>query len=330
MRYMFELSGEHPELPIWEAETVLSCYGKTKFLERDGALAIFSSEAGNERFINRIALSHYISEHIISTEIEDLDSAFLGLDIPKCDSIAVRVKLREDQRKRIDASRIARRLGEIASRKARIRLENPERTIRVYIGDRAHIGMQLFEVNRSQFENRKNKLLPFASPVSIHPRLARALINLSVTRQDATILDPFCGTGSILIEACMMGFKTFGSDILEEMLSGARKNLSYLGLRAELRKLDVAGISDFGRKFDCIVTDPPYGRSSSTQKEPLRELYRRALHAFRDTLADKGRIGIIIPNDERLDYEESFNLLRNTSIRVHRSLTRNFFILELK
>lgn len=327
---MFELSGEHPELPVWEAESVLSCYGKTKLLGRDGLAAIFSSDSRIGDFANRIALSHFLSEHLISTDIDGVESAFSELDIPKCDSIAIRVKLREDRRKRIDAPRMAKSLGEIVSGKVQIQLENPDLTLRVYIGDRAHIGIQLAEIDRSQFENRKNRLLPFTSPVTIHPRLARALVNLTAVRPDAAILDPFCGTGSILIEAAMMGFPTYGSDVSKEMLDGARRNLKYLGLRTELKQIDVGNISDFGRKFDCIVTDPPYGRSSSTKKEPLDELYARALSSFCENLAENGRIGMIVPNGERLDYEQDFALVRSTSVRVHRSLTRNFFILEKK
>ncbi|MEM2839321.1 MAG: methyltransferase domain-containing protein [Thermoplasmata archaeon] len=330
MRYMFELSGEHPELPTWEAESVLSCFGKMKVLEEERGIAILSSDATCKEIVSRISLSHFISEHLKSTEIDGLESAFLDLDVPRCSSVAVRVKLREDRRRTIDASRMMKSLGAIISKKARVRLENPDVTLRVYIGDRAHIGLQLAEIDRSQFEKRKNRFLPYTSPVSIHPRLARTLINLTAASRDAKILDPFCGTGSILIEAAMMGFPTFGSDISEDMIEGARRNLRHLGLKSELRQLDVSKISEFGTKFDCIVTDPPYGRSSSTGKEPLGELYSRALSSFIDNLNEKGRVGIILPNGERLAYEDDFVLLRSTSVRVHRSLTRNFFVLRRK
>jgi len=330
MRYMFELSGEHPDLPTWEAKAVLLSYGDTKSIDKEKGIAIFSSDAKYEDCANRIALSHFLDKHLESVDIDHLESAFLELDIPRCDSVAVRVKLREDRRRSIDASRMMRKLGAIVSKKARVRLENPDVTLRVYIGDRAHIGIQLAEIDRSQFENRKNRLLPFTSPVSIHPRLARALINLTVKKPKAKILDPFCGTGSILIEAAMMGFQTFGSDISKDMIDGAKKNLRHLGLRSELRQLDVGDISEFGEKFDCIVTDPPYGRSSSTRKEPLDDLYSRALSSFLDALGEGGRLGIILPNGKQLDFEDDFALIRSASIRVHRSLTRNLLILERK
>jgi tRNA (guanine10-N2)-dimethyltransferase len=327
---MFELSGEHPDLPAWEAEAVLSCYGDAKLTERERGVVIISSDAKPENFVRRIALSHFLSEHLASVDIDQLESIFPELDIHERDTVAVRVKLRDDKRESIDASVMMRRLGAIISKRAHVKLENPDVTIRVYIGDKAHIGMQLAKIDRSQFEKRKNRLLPFTSPVSIHPRLARALVNLTVNRPDAEILDPFCGTGSILIESAMMGFRSFGSDISKEMIEGAEKNLRYLGLNAELRVLDVEDISQFGRKFDCIVTDPPYGRSSSTRKEPLNELYSRAINSFVDNLKEGGRIGMILPNDEKLDFKDELVLIRSTSVRVHRSLTRNFLIFQKK
>lgn len=44
------------------------------------------------------------------------------------------------------------------------------------------------------------------------PRMARTLVNLSLCGTGATLLDPFCGTGGILIEAEMLGIHTLGSD----------------------------------------------------------------------------------------------------------------------
>ncbi|HSX14423.1 MAG TPA: DNA methyltransferase [Candidatus Saccharimonadales bacterium] len=59
------------------------------------------------------------------------------------------------------------------------------------------------------------------------PKLAQIMINLSGLKT-GTILDPFCGTGVILQEARLMGFKAIGSDINPEMVAAAKANQNWL------------------------------------------------------------------------------------------------------
>ncbi|MDH4123130.1 MAG: DNA methyltransferase, partial [Thermoplasmata archaeon] len=218
--------------------------------------------------------------------------------------------------------------GGMISDRAKVDFRNPDIRIRIYVGEKIYICSESAQIDRSQYEKRKNRLLPFTSPISIHPRLARALINITSKKGDRNVLDPFCGTGTFLIEARLLGFQTFGSDISDRMIKGSRRNLDHLRLRANLRQCDIGEISGFKKKFDCIVTDPPYGRSSSTNKESISSLYSRAVEAFSDNLKEKGRVGIIVPRMDMLDYKKYFKMVKSTSIRVHRSLVRNFVVLE--
>ena len=59
------------------------------------------------------------------------------------------------------------------------------------------------------------------------PKLARMMINLSRADVDkATILDPFCGSGTIISEAVAMGFECLiGSDVSDKAVKDARENL---------------------------------------------------------------------------------------------------------
>jgi len=328
MRYMFELSGEHPDLPIWEAEALLRCYGEAELLERDYNLAVFSSGAKAKEFEDRVALSHFLSEHLASVEPSGLLSFFGKLKIPRGKSVSVRVKVAEPQKGEYDPVGIAKEIGEVLSERVEIDLENPDERYRVFIGDAAYVGKEIAAIDRTQYEKRKNKLLAFVSPISIHPRLARTLINLTVKSEGCKVLDPFCGTGTLLIESAMMGMGTYGSDISEKMVAGSGANLAKLGLKARIEKLDVGEISKFGTEFDAIVTDPPYGRSSSTNKEPIKALYSRALECFAENLVDDGRVGIIVPDLKALDHSKGYRVVRQTAFRAHRSLVRNFVILE--
>jgi SAM-dependent methyltransferase len=45
-----------------------------------------------------------------------------------------------------------------------------------------------------------------------YPQLAKALLNISGTPLGGSILDPFCGSGTVLLEGMLNGFRTFGCD----------------------------------------------------------------------------------------------------------------------
>ena len=61
------------------------------------------------------------------------------------------------------------------------------------------------------------------------PKLAQILINLcGPLPEGARILDPFCGTGVVLQEALLMGYRAYGTDVSERMIEYSRKNLEWL------------------------------------------------------------------------------------------------------
>ena len=61
------------------------------------------------------------------------------------------------------------------------------------------------------------------------PKLAQILINLcGPLKPGSVILDPFCGTGVVLQEAILMGYRAYGTDISERMVEYTEKNLKWL------------------------------------------------------------------------------------------------------
>ncbi|MBR2709566.1 methyltransferase domain-containing protein [Candidatus Saccharibacteria bacterium] len=61
------------------------------------------------------------------------------------------------------------------------------------------------------------------------PKLAQVLINLcGDLPRGSRILDPFCGTGVVLQEAFLMGYKPYGTDINPRMVEYTQKNLKWL------------------------------------------------------------------------------------------------------
>lgn len=77
---------------------------------------------------------------------------------------------------------------------------------------------------------------PFRDPRAgmMPPKLAQIMINLACPHLQATsyklqaIFDPFCGSGTILMEALLMGYCAIGSDSENKMTEGAEKNVEWL------------------------------------------------------------------------------------------------------
>lgn len=73
------------------------------------------------------------------------------------------------------------------------------------------------------------------------PKLAQILINLAGDLPEGSrVLDPFCGTGVVLQEATLMGYRAYGTDLSERMVQYSEKNLEWLGKMSRTQK-----ISDF-------------------------------------------------------------------------------------
>jgi tRNA G10 N-methylase Trm11 len=98
---------------------------------------------------------------------------------------------------------------------------------------------------------------PHVTSSSLPARLARALVNL-VASPGEHLLDPCCGTGTIVMSAAHCGVQASGYDINPRMVGATTKNLKHYGLTADVQLNDARTIQ---RWFDVIATDLPYGIS---------------------------------------------------------------------
>ncbi len=185
-------------------------------------------------------------------------------------------------------------------------------------------------VDRPAMARRRMPLLPFRRPVSLPPRLARAAVNLARVAPGGRVLDPFLGTGALLAEAGLLGGRLYGIDRDSNMVRGALQNFAYLGVAAEEL---VAGDSRSAEfldplgTFQAIVTDPPYGRSSSTGGEGSADLTEQALRRWSGRLDPGTRLVVIVPaGGPPLDLPGTLRF--RIPVRVHRSLTREFRVYE--
>ncbi len=242
-----------------------------------------------------------------------------GDSIPKIDlnleDFAVRARRYDPSGLKSDF--VEREIGRMV--RGKVNLTSPKNVVRVAISKRIHIGILLYDFLQDKFEERKGSNLPISYPITMHPRFARALINLARLKRGNKIMDPFCGTGSILVEAGLMGMRVYGSDIDERMIFASKKNISKFGVHAELNVMDVGEISG---SYDAVVTDPPYGRSSSSKGEKIESLYGRAFKKFSE-LVDK--VAIVLPSKRAMEIGKKYFELREFyPVRVHKSLTRYY------
>ncbi len=108
----------------------------------------------------------------------------------------------------------------------------------------------------SSADYRKHDDKPHHATISLPARLSRSLVNL-VAPGTCSLLDPFCGTGSILLEANAIGLEAFGADFNPHMAGITLLNLRHFGYPAQVKYIDVLNCH---QKADAIVTDLPYGR----------------------------------------------------------------------
>jgi tRNA (guanine10-N2)-dimethyltransferase len=325
VKLLLEPSMECESLSRSEATAAAEAIGtKAKALDHEPGVLVLQTDADPVALGSRLGLCHFVSEWFFSCSPNELESCVEGLDVEG----PIRVRSTKIGDLKIDLAAVSRRVGGIVGRSRGVDLRNPRTDLRIVFSKRVHVGRVLAGIDRSSFEKRKNRYMPFLFPASLHPKYARALVNLSRVREDGSLLDPFCGTGAILAEAALVGLDAIGSDISTKMIEGARKNLSHLGLDADLHPCDVGDIGKVVGSVSGIATDPPYGKSTSTGGESIQALYSRAFDAFSKVLGRGATVAIVVPKVSLLENVKAFQLIEEHGLWVHRSLTRHFCVLK--
>lgn len=141
------------------------------------------------------------------------------------------------------------------------------------------------------------------------PKLAKIMINLSRASVESTILDPFCGSGTIIQQALLMGYSNvIGTDKSKSAILSAKENIKWLKRNTDKQfgqvkifQVDVRNISKKIDYVNAIITEPylgPLRFKTSDLKfiiKELRRLYVDSFRQFKKILKPGGRIVIIFP-----------------------------------
>ena len=158
------------------------------------------------------------------------------------------------------------------------------------------MGLQLNDRALSNRHRRK-----YSPRAALKAPVAYALLQWARLEADASsaLLDPFCGSGTILIEAGQLWpqLELCGCDIDERAVNGARVNAAAAGLgdrlqllRADARRLDEVYTAG---SFRTIVTNPPYGVRFGKHLNFSR-FYQRLLHQCWTVLAAGGIMVVVV------------------------------------
>jgi len=95
----------------------------------------------------------------------------------------------------------------------------------------ALLGYTLTVQNIDAYAKRDFELpQPDAVSGMLPPKLAQTMVNLATQEaKTGVVYDPFCGNGRVVMEAALMGFESFGSDISPEKVSASQANLKWAG-----------------------------------------------------------------------------------------------------
>lgn len=340
MRLLVELSGEHEGLARSELAATAALLGG-HVVEEDGDAALVDfPDAADEApaspdpagfLLARLGLAHAVSASWWSSAAtpRTIIPPFGRVDL-KGETFAIRAKRLRGAHPDIPLQDTVRAIGGILGVSGKVDLGAPSLNIRLLVAENeVHVGALRGEVDRAAFEARHPRHRSHFAPVSIHPKYARALVNLARIREGDLVADPFAGTGGLLLEAGLVGARVLGGDLDPRMASGTRRMLEEHGVTdARIEARDVGELPEFAGgpgSVDAVVSDPPYGRSSTTNLEEMDALYERFFHAAREALKPGGRLAIITPSEAlRERAAQLFRLETSHDQRVHKSMTRHW------
>lgn len=140
-------------------------------------------------------------------------------------------------------------------------------------------------------------------------KLARMMINIADVPLSSVLLDPFCGSGTILNEATALGYKKIiGTDISEKAVEDAKNNINWLNQKnsVDIFQSDVQLLNKKIKtaSVDAVISEPYLGRPLNGneeekillgQAEELKKIYLKAFTTFKIIVKPGGIIIFIIP-----------------------------------
>jgi len=341
-KLFFLLSGEHPALPFSELKAILEAGGYTyQALEKlSQVLRLQAPPESVEAVASKAAMTRVCCFELFNCDavekeiLQRVHITSLEGVIERGESFAVRIRRIEVAATYINRGELERKLGEQILRKVegtKVNLRAPRKTFfGVLTENRFVFGLKVAEVLPKPFVERSPHRRPFFHPTALHAKLARCMVNLVEPKAGELVLDPFCGTAGLLVEAGLIGCRVLGFDVRRRMVEGSLRNLTYYGVKPEGMIVADARHPPV-REVNCVVTDPPYGRSATTLGSSTEQIVRDFLLAAQESIKKGCRVCMASPKSiriGRIGKESGFRHVESHLVYVHRGLTREIAVFE--
>jgi len=339
-RLYFVVSGEHPTLPKAELLAILETLGVShsiettsyKLVEVEAPPSCLQEVVRRGGFVDEGGTVLFRSRATYDAIADSVKMVDVNGRLSKRDKFSVRVDRFGEDTDEVSTVKLESTVGALLADKsgAKVDLQRPSKLFRgILTGGDFYFGQLIQSRVRGSVRSRLPRKRPVFHPSTMVPKLARCMVNLSHAREGHVLLDPFCGVGGILIEACLVGSHVVGVDALTKMLRGARRNLAHFGftplglIRGDARSLPL-------ERADAIATDPPYGTGASTLRSTTRKILEDFLPQARNVLKAGNRAVVASPLGTRasdLAEANGFRILDRHQVYVHRSLTREILVM---
>ena len=197
----------------------------------------------------------------------------------------------------------------------------------------------------------------YQHPAPLNPTIASCLIRLSRWNHSYSLLDPMCGSGTILIEAGLkaknvpickfrkdfaykklfsfpeleweeidVDLKLYGIEKFRKHVEGAKRIAEHVGIDVKYIQGDARKLDSYFDSIDYIITNPPYGLRVA-RKGVIEDLYSKFLESASKIL--RKRLVMITAEKKiaRKYAEEFFKIIEERSV-MYGGLNCSVFVLE--
>ena len=259
---------------------------------------------------------------VLAVEVEDVPGSYAGLRVARAAiaesahldlAAATALGLRTHRPRKPTFRVIARVAGEHAFRRVDLQ-QAVERGVLDHfpdwrlVEDDAHVelwvhlvwGLLVTGIRISDSALRQRTYKSASLPASLKPTVAAAMALLSQPKPTDTVLDPMCGSGTILIERAETARYRLllGGDLNPEAVKAATENVGRRYQPIDVRQWDARALPLADSSVSAVICNLPFGKQIGSPSEN-RSLYPALVAEWTRVLAPGGRM-VLLTSERRL------------------------------
>ncbi len=182
--------------------------------------------------------------------------------------------------------------------------------VRVFIEhENAFVGVRL---GKHPLHERGYKVAERAG--SLKPSVAAAMLRLASVEAGMRLLDPCCGSGTILIEGALSGAAAEGGDLDAEAVAAARANAQAAGVTPTIHEWDARALPLADASVERMVTNLPWGKQIAVD-DAIERLYGEICAEIERVLQAGGQAALLTSLPELLHFQR-LQLLKSVEISL--------------